>query len=111
MGFLHIGKNVMVSRPPHHRRIRSGHHLPVPRPGGFWTRRKKDGVVLLVCLRRFPKSFLVCDHPYHRQIVYISQLNTQTLVTSARKTNQPLPSPAGKQKGKERSPNEANWKK
>lgn len=32
-----------------------------------------------------PKSFLVCDHPYHRQIVYISQLNTQTLLKRAEK--------------------------
>ena len=32
-----------------------------------------------------PKSFLVCGHPYHRQIVYISQLNTQTLVKRAEK--------------------------
>ena len=31
-----------------------------------------------------PKSFLVCDHPYHRQIVYISQLNTQTLQKRSR---------------------------
>ena len=30
-----------------------------------------------------PKSFLVCDHPYHRQIVYISQLNTSTLARRA----------------------------
>ena len=27
-----------------------------------------------------PKSFVVCDHPYHRQIIYISQLNSQTLL-------------------------------
>ena len=26
-----------------------------------------------------PKSFVVCDHPYHRQIVYLSQLNPATL--------------------------------
>ena len=26
-----------------------------------------------------PRSFLLCDHPYHRQIVYLSQLNTATL--------------------------------
>ena len=31
-----------------------------------------------------PKSFLVCDHPYHRQIVYISQLNPQTLQKRSR---------------------------
>ena len=26
-----------------------------------------------------PKSFVVCDHPYHRQIVYLSQLSPATL--------------------------------
>ena len=29
------------------------------------------------------KSFVVCDHPYHRQIIYISQLNSQTLLKRA----------------------------
>ena len=40
--------------------------------------RQQEGVVLSVT-EDVPKSFLVCDHPYHRQIVYISQLNPQTL--------------------------------
>lgn len=26
-----------------------------------------------------PKSFVVCAHPYHRQIVYLSQFSTATL--------------------------------
>ena len=26
-----------------------------------------------------PKSFLLCDHPYHSQIVYLSQLASRTL--------------------------------
>lgn len=26
-----------------------------------------------------PKSFVVCDHPYHPQIVYLSQFSTATL--------------------------------
>ena len=30
-----------------------------------------------------PKSFVVCDHPYHRQIVYLSQLNPSTLKNRA----------------------------
>ena len=50
-------------------------------PGCVWVH---EGVVLPVC-DDIPKSFLVCDHPYHRQIVYISQLNTQTLVKRAEK--------------------------
>ena len=43
------------------------------------------GAVVLPVCDDIPKSFLVCDHPYHRQIVYISQLNTQTLVKRAEK--------------------------
>ena len=44
----------------------------------FLSRAEKEGVVLDVS-GEFPKSFLVCDHPYHRQIVYLSQLNPATL--------------------------------
>ena len=50
----------------------------------FLDQAEQEGVVLPVC-DDIPKSFLVCDHPYHRQIVYISQLNTQTLVKRAEK--------------------------
>ena len=53
--------------------------MPVP-----LEKAEQEGVVLPVC-DDIPKSFLVCDHPYHRQIVYISQLNTQTLVKRAEK--------------------------
>ncbi len=44
----------------------------------FLKNAQRDGVVLDVC-EDVPKSFLVCDHPYHRQIVYLSQLNSRTL--------------------------------
>ena len=46
-----------------------------------------------------PKSFLVCDHPYHKQLVYISQLNTQTL---QKRTENDQPAVTGGQ-GKERT--------
>lgn len=39
---------------------------------------EKEGVVLDVS-GDIPKSFVVCDHPYHPQIVYLSQLNAITL--------------------------------
>ena len=42
---------------------------------------EKEGVVLDVS-GEIPKSFVVCDHPYHRQIVYLSQLNSTTLQES-----------------------------
>ena len=38
----------------------------------------KEGVVLDIS-GDIPKSFVVCDHPYHPQIVYLSQLNPATL--------------------------------
>ena len=80
MSYLHIGKNVMVSR----RRIIGVFGLDItsqsPRTREFLERAEKDGVVLDAC-DDIPKSFLVCDHPYHKQLVYISQLNTQTSVS------------------------------
>ena len=78
MSYLHIGKNVMVSR----RRIIGVFDLDItsqsPRTREFLERAERDGVVLDGC-DDIPKSFLVCDHPYHRQIVYLSQINSQTL--------------------------------
>ena len=44
----------------------------------FLTRAAQEGVVLDIS-GDIPKSFLVCDHPYHPQIVYLSQLNPATL--------------------------------
>ena len=43
---------------------------------------EESGVVLDVS-GDIPKSFVVCDHPYHEQIVYLSQLNTSTLKNRA----------------------------
>ena len=44
----------------------------------FLRRAESEGVVLDVS-GDIPKSFVVCDHPYHPQIVYLSQFNTTTL--------------------------------
>ena len=46
--------------------------------GAFLKRAEADGVVLDAC-EDIPKSFLVCDHPYHKQIVYLSQRSSRTL--------------------------------
>ena len=78
MGFLHIGQNVMVND----RRIIGIFDLDITSQSAqtrrFLDQAEKDSVVLPVC-DDIPKSFLVCDHPYHRQIVYLSQINSQTL--------------------------------
>lgn len=44
----------------------------------FLAAAEAEGVVL-DSSGEIPKSFLVCDHPYHKQIVYLSQLNAGTL--------------------------------
>ncbi|MGM9662861.1 MAG: extracellular matrix regulator RemB [Oscillospiraceae bacterium] len=48
-----------------------------------WTRdflrnAEEQSVVISVC-DDIPRSFVVCDHPYHPEIVYLSQLSSQTL--------------------------------
>ena len=43
---------------------------------------EREGVVLDVS-GQIPRSFVVCDHPYHRQIVYLSQLSPAALKNRA----------------------------
>ena len=82
MGFLHIGQNVMLED----KRIIGIFDLDITSQSKltrqFLTAAEENSVVLDAC-EDIPKSFLVCDHPYHRQMVYISQLNTQTLLKRA----------------------------
>ena len=83
MAYLHIGMNVMLED----RRIIGIFDLDITsqskRTREFLEKAEQEGVVVPVT-EDIPKSFLVCDHPYHRQIVYISQLNTQTLQKRSR---------------------------
>ena len=78
MGYLHIGQNVMLED----RRIIGIFDLDNTSTSkhtrAFLKQAEEDGVVISAC-EDIPKSFLVCDHPYHKQIVYLSQLNTKTL--------------------------------
>ena len=76
--YLHLGQNEIV---PDHRIIgifdldKCSYEK---RTREYLTRAEKDGVVLDVS-GDLPKSFVVCDHPYHPQIVYLSELSSQTL--------------------------------
>ena len=82
MGYLHIGMNVMVDP----RRVIGIFDLDNTSTSkhtrSFLDGAEKEGVVQSAC-EDIPKSFVVCDHPYHRQIVYLSQLNSQTLLKRA----------------------------
>ena len=48
----------------------------------YLSAAEREGVVLDIS-GDLPKSFVICDHPYHRQIVYLSQLNASTLKNRA----------------------------
>lgn len=80
--YLHIGNNVMLPQ----RHIIGIFDLEITSQAkitaGFLKRAEEEGVVIDAC-EDIPKSFLVCDHPYHRQIVYLSQLNSRTLLGRA----------------------------
>ncbi len=76
--YLHIGNDQMLPE----RRIIGIFDLEITSQSkitaGFLKNAEQEGVILDTC-EDIPKSFLVCDHPYHRQIVYLSQLNSRTL--------------------------------
>ena len=82
MAYLHIGQNVMLED----RRIIGIFDLDNTSTSKltrqFLNAAEEEGVVQTAC-EDIPKSFVVCDHPYHPQIVYLSQLNTSTLKNRA----------------------------
>ena len=80
--YLHLGQNEIVSD----HRIIGIFDLDKcsygKRTREYLASAEESGVVLDVS-GDIPKSFVVCDHPYHEQIVYLSQLNTSTLKNRA----------------------------
>ena len=82
MSYLHIGNNVMIPD----RRIIGIFDLDNTSTSkhtrAFLKAAEAESVVVDAC-DDIPRSFLVCDHPYHKQIVYLSQLNSQTLAKRA----------------------------
>ncbi len=78
MSYLHIGQNVMLEEKHIIGIFDLDNTSTSKHTRAFLKQAEEDGVVMSAC-EDIPKSFLVCDHPYHRQIVYLSQLNTKTL--------------------------------
>lgn len=80
--YLHLGKNEIVPA----KNLIGIFDLD----NASWSKRTRDylaaadreGVVLDAC-EDIPRSFVVCDHPYHKQIIYLSQLSSATLAKRA----------------------------
>ena len=76
--YLHLGQNEIVAD----RQIIGIFDLDKcsygKRTREYLAAAEQEGVVLDIS-GEIPKSFVVCDHPYHRHIVYLSQLNSTTL--------------------------------
>ncbi len=76
--YLHIGNNVML--PEKH--IIGVFDLEITsqskRTSEFLRQAEEESLVIDAC-EDIPKSFLVCDHPYHTQLVYLSELSSATL--------------------------------
>ena len=77
--YLHLGQNEIVPR----RRIIGIFDLDKcsyeKRTRDYLAAAEKEGVVLDVSGGNLPRSFVVCDHPYHEQIVYLSPLSPAAL--------------------------------
>ena len=80
--YLHIGNNQLLPQ----RRIIGIFDLEITSQSkitaAFLKSAEQESIVVDAC-EDLPKSFLVCDHPYHKQIVYLSQLNSRTLLGRA----------------------------
>ena len=76
--YLHLGQNEIVPE----RRLIGIFDLDKcstsKRTREYLSSADKEGMVLDIS-GDIPKTFVVCDHPYHRQIVYLSQLSSTTL--------------------------------
>ena len=82
--YLHIGNSVMIPE----RNIIGIFDLDNTSQSkitaAFLENAQKEGVVVDAC-EDIPRTFLLCDHPYHRQIVYLSQLGSTTLQARGKK--------------------------
>jgi len=87
--YLHIGNHQMLPQ----RRVIGIFDLEITSQSkitsAFLKNAEREGVVIDAC-EDIPKSFLICDHPYHKQIVYLSQLNSRTLQGRAEEQERPI---------------------
>lgn len=76
--YLHLGQGEIIPK----RRIIGIFDLDKcsyeKRTRDYLAAAEKNGVVLDIS-GDLPRSFVVCDHPYHQQVVYLSPLSSSTL--------------------------------
>ena len=76
--YLHLGQNEIIPQ----RRVIGIFDLDKcsyeKRTRDYLAAAEKEGVVLDIS-GDLPRSFVVCDHPYHEQIVYLSPLSPGAL--------------------------------
>lgn len=76
--YLHLGQGVMLPYEEIIGVFDLDKASDAKRTREFLRSAEEQSVVISVC-DDIPRSFVVCDHPYHPQIVYLSQLSPQTL--------------------------------
>ena len=76
--YLHVGGGVMIPEKQIIGIFDLDKASDSRRTKEFLRQAEQEGTVISVS-EDIPRSFLVADHPYHPQIVYISQLSPQTL--------------------------------
>lgn len=76
--YLHLGRNEIVSD---HRVIGifDLDKTTYSKKTRDYLKAAEDEGTVIDSGDELPRSFVVCDHPYHPQIIYLSQLNASTL--------------------------------
>ena len=80
--YLHLGQNEVIAEHTIIGIFDLDKCSTSKRTRDYLSAAEREGVVLDIS-GDLPKSFVICDHPYHRQIVYLSQLNPSTLKNRA----------------------------
>ena len=76
--YLHMGQNVLVEEKRIIGIFDFEHASEGKQSMQYLQQAERESIIISAC-DDVPRSFVVCDHPYHKQIVYLSQLSSATL--------------------------------
>ena len=79
--YLHIGQNVLI---PYKNIIGifDFDQAAENKKALAYLKNAEEEHIVIQATDDVPKSYIVCSHPYHRQIVYLSQISASTLYKS-----------------------------